>query len=367
MLMKLIRKIKNYICLSDLRCAYYDYQLTAYHKYIGRVAFAFGVFNIILLIPDLIFVHGVSKKLAIIVFRTVFSGLLFLLSLKSKKIKEMLVFFRIGTAFELFAIVEFLFVLNLYDQPSFMIQSMGILIINIAVFLIPNRWLHMLGVSVLGTAGFLLYSLFAIKPLNHQEFLASTVYCSLAIFLCLLFALEMDKHQFNEFVAKKKLIDLCATDQLTQAWNRNKLFDEFNKLQKYYRESRLPLTLALLDIDKFKAINDENGHSVADAVLVELVKLINCNLRSTDILIRWGGDEFILLFPNTHLSDAAIIIERIRKIIEKSIFADFIKITCSFGVVEKTNDFDPDIMIDQADNLMYKAKQLGGNHVLYNN
>lgn len=362
-----INKLKKCVCLSDQRCAFYDYQLTTYHKYIGLVAFVFGMFNIALLIPDLIFINSMSKKLFIIIFRMVFSGMLFLLSCKFKKINKMIILFGIGTAFELLAIAEFLFVLNLYDHPNFMIQAMGMLIINIAVFLFPNRCLNMFVVSILGTAGFLIYSFFVMKPLNLEEFWAGVVYLSLAIFLCSLFALEIDKHQFNEFIAKKELIYLSSTDQLTQAWNRNKLFNEFNKLQKYYGKLHLPLTLALLDIDKFKVINDQNGHSIADAVLVEMVKLINCNLRSTDILVRWGGDEFILLFPNTHLNDTTVILERIRMAIKEFVFADSIRITCSFGAVEKKDSFDLDMMIKQADSLMYSAKNLGGNCVQYSN
>ena len=368
MIMKLsINKLKKYVCLSDQKSAFYDYQLTAFHKYIGLVAFVLGIFNIALLIPDLIFMNGMSKKLFIIIFRLVFSGMLFLLSYKFKKITKMIVLFEIGTVFELLSIVEFLFVLNLYYQPDFMIQAMGMLIINIAVFLFPNRCLNMFVVSILGTAGFLIYSFFVMKPLNLEEFWAGVVYLSLAIFLCSLFALEIDKHQYNEFIAKKELIHLSSTDQLTQAWNRNKLVNEFNELQKYYGEHNLPLTLALLDIDKFKVVNDQNGHCIADTVLVEMVKLINCNLRSTDILVRWGGDEFILLFPNTYLGDTTVILERIRTAIEEFIFTDSIKITCSFGAVEKKDSFDLDTMIRRADSLMYAAKDLGGNRVQYDN
>ena len=359
-------KIKVGLCLSDERRSFYNYQLACHRRYIGTVALVFGIFNALLLIPDFILIGDMSKKTVILLFRVLFSGMLFLLFRRSEKIKGITAFLNIITAFEFLAIAEFLLVLNLYNQPNFMIQAMGMLIINIAVFLIPNRWLNMLVVSILGTAGFLIYAALFMRSSDSGEFWAGAVYLCLALLLCSLFALELDQHQFNEFTAKRELITLSSTDQLTRAWNRKKLFDEFSRLQESHRDSQLPLTLVLMDIDKFKSINDQNGHSVADAVLVEMVDLINRHLRSTDILVRWGGDEFILLFPNTELETAAGILERIRKTIEKSTFAGSVKITCSFGAVEKKGSIDLDVMVEQADNLMYAAKSLGGNHVLHN-
>ena len=255
--------------------------------------------------------------------------------------------------------------LNQYDPPNFMIQTMGLLIINIAVFLVPNRWFYMLFISIGGTAGFFIYSLLIIKDLDMIEFWAGVVYLLVAISLCALFAYNADKHQFREFTVKEELVYLNSTDQLTKAWNRSKLFDEFNAWQNDCNKLDCPISLALLDLDKFKDINDTHGHSLADSLLVDLVALINSHLRSTDVLVRWGGDEFILLLPNTYLNDAAIILERIRKIIEGSSFSAAMNITCSFGVVERKENSDLDTMIERADHFMYAAKRRGGNCVLF--
>lgn len=357
-------KIKKLISLPNGIREFYIYQLSTYRKYIGNICFILGLLNTSLLIPDLILVDGTAKKWIIVLSRVVFSSLIFLFAYKIRKIHNLTVLFRFESALELLAILEFLLIFDFYNQPDFMIQTMGMIIINIIVFLIPNRWMNMLIISVSGTSLFLLDA-WMMKPFKAEELLAGVVYLALVIFLCSIFALELNQYQFREFVSKKELIELSSTDPLTHAWNRNRLLDEFSRFQTYCNKRYSHITLALFDIDRFKEINDKNGHSVADTVLVEMVKLINGSLRRTDFLIRWGGDEFILLFPDTSLQDAVIIIERIRKLIENDEFVHAVKITCSFGAAEQMENFNLDVLIHQADDLMYEAKRLGGNHVSY--
>lgn len=361
----MIHKLRKRFRLSALRILYFDYWLNANRKYSGKIALIIGVFNLTLLIPDFISIHSMPKILAILSFRVFLSALLFMLCTIVDKIKTFRSFFRILTAFELLAIVEFLFVLNQYDLPNFMIQAMGLLIINIAVFLVPNRWFYMLFISIGGTSGFFICSLLTIKNLDFMEFWACVVYLFLAILLCALFAYNADKHQFREFTAKEDLVYLNSTDPLTKAWNRNKLLNEFNAWQNDFNQLDSPISLALLDLDKFKDINDTYGHFLADTLLVDLVKLINNHLRGTDILVRWGGDEFVLLLPNTDLKNAADILERIRQVIEESSFSNAMNVTCSFGVVESYENSNLDAMIDSADHFMYVAKNRGGNCVLF--
>lgn len=222
--------IKKRTGLSNDMEEFYLYQLSIYHKYIGKISLVLGLFNSLLLIPDLILVNSASKKVGIILFRAVFSILLFWLFFYIDKIKKMTVLFRIVSTFELLAILEFLLVLNFYTQPNFMIQAMGMIIIDIAVFLIPNRWSNMLAISILGTSGFLMI-VFFMKYSKREEFLAGTVYLSLVIVLCSVFAFAIHKYQFGEFISKKELIHLSSTDPLTQAWNRKRLFDEFNTVK----------------------------------------------------------------------------------------------------------------------------------------
>lgn len=358
-------KLRKNIHLTDEMREFYNYQLQNYYKYITVILFVFGLFNLLLLIPDLLIVSPVFNKQIIFLCRTVLSGMFFFLSGKIRKVSDIIILYRIETIFEALSVLEFLVVLSLYDRPDFLIQTLGMVIIDIAVFLVPNRLLNMLLTSILGTSSFLVYSYLSVKIPENHEFLAGAVYLYLVIFLCSLFAIEILKYQYNEFVSKKQLIQAGSTDPLTQAWNRKKLYDVFDTLKGAEPRCQMPISLALLDIDKFKAVNDKYGHSAADSVLIGMVRLICSRLRSGDTLIRWGGDEFILLFPNTGLNDAAFIVENLREAIESGSFENSLRITCSFGLTEQSQNYDLDAMIRKADGLMYRAKGLGGNHVAF--
>jgi diguanylate cyclase (GGDEF)-like protein len=122
----------------------------------------------------------------------------------------------------------------------------------------------------------------------------------------------------------------------------------------------------MFDIDHFKAINDTYGHSVGDYVLQTLAQIAKENLREIDYLVRWGGEEFIIIAPETDLGRAKALAERIRTAIGNYRFDQTGKITISFGVTEfKENDTE-DTFIRRADDAMYKAKEKGRNRVEVN-
>lgn len=167
--------------------------------------------------------------------------------------------------------------------------------------------------------------------------------------------------------AEKKMMQLAATDPLTGVLNR-RAFDERSaeEIQRAIRYQR-PLAVILLDLDHFKEVNDQYGHQCGDRVLVELANLIQPCLRSIDSLCRHGGEEFLILLPETGEDEAHFLAERLRKEIEKKImFSDnsTFSITSSFGVAswaQKDKDILPSI--HRADKALYKAKEAGRNLV----
>lgn len=364
MFKKAFVELQKYKEQSEIKKAYFDYLLMINKKHIVLIILIVAFFNCTLLIPDINFIDNTQSKLLIILFRTVFSLTLILFSFNIKIIKSFNTFSKILTFLELFEIFIFLFVLNQYNPPDFLIQTLGLLIIIIAVFLFPNRWKYMLGVSISSVVGFLICSYLTITDLNYFHFSAGAVYLAIATLLCAIFAFNTEKHQFNEFAAKSELIRINSIDLLTKAANRYKLAEEADKWVKYCKRYNQPLSLVLFDIDNFKKINDEHGHNYADNVLIELVNLMMNKLLSSDVLARWGGDEFILLLPNTDKENAFNLSERLRKEIENFHFNENIMITCSFGVVGMKEYLNLDSMIEEADNTMYSAKKLGGNKVL---
>jgi len=131
------------------------------------------------------------------------------------------------------------------------------------------------------------------------------------------------------------------------------------------RKSR-PLTLIMLDLDHFKQVNDQYGHATGDWVLIETAHLLSKACRMGDVLSRWGGEEFLLLLPETDLEQTSVFAERVRQSIEArrlSIRQGTIVVTASFGVVERNQHTSLEELINEADERLYEAKQSGRNRV----
>jgi len=165
---------------------------------------------------------------------------------------------------------------------------------------------------------------------------------------------------------ENKFERLATIDELTQVFNRTK-FQEVIKIElERAKRYNHPLSMLMFDIDHFKAINDTYGHSVGDYVLQTLAQIAKENLREIDYLVRWGGEEFIIIAPETDLGRAKALAERIRTAIENYRFDQAGKITISFGVTEFKESDTEDIFIRRADDAMYRAKEKGRNRVEVN-
>ncbi|MCK5110392.1 MAG: diguanylate cyclase [Arcobacteraceae bacterium] len=169
----------------------------------------------------------------------------------------------------------------------------------------------------------------------------------------------------EELIAKTAQLELKAsTDSLTKLYNRNK-FDsmvsyEIHQVKRYNNRS---LSILLLDIDDFKYINDNYGHDVGDEILQEIARIITIPLRESDIAARWGGEEFILMLPETSTEHAVLVAEKIRATIQNHDFVQKLKITCSLGLSGfHTTDKYIDLF-KRADEALYKAKHSGKNRV----
>jgi diguanylate cyclase (GGDEF)-like protein len=118
-----------------------------------------------------------------------------------------------------------------------------------------------------------------------------------------------------------------------------------------------------LDIDYFKKINDTYGHDTGDKVLETMSSIFRVSIRGFDSLIRWGGEEFLLIAPTTDLEKAGLLAERLRKIIENQSFDTAGKITISLGVASFRSDDNKDSIVKRADEALYVAKRNGRNRV----
>ena len=206
---------------------------------------------------------------------------------------------------------------------------------------------------------------YLLKPYNNVELNAR-------IFACLRTKalqdeLKQKNHQLEELL--KRLEIMAITDSLTGLYNRRHLEtilkEEFKRTFRY----KTPLTCMMIDIDHFKTVNDAFGHHAGDAVLKETAKIITENAREIDTVARWGGEEFIIIFPQTKKEEALQAASRILRIISEYNFPDIPgeRITVSIGtssIPHPSLDIDTEEkLIHTADCALYEAKRKGRNKI----
>ncbi len=172
------------------------------------------------------------------------------------------------------------------------------------------------------------------------------------------------KLEFEVEKRTKELQYIAITDGLTQLYNRTKMDMELQKLEGIYKRYGRVFSVIMIDIDYFKSVNDTFGHQVGDSVLKEFAKILKENIRNTDFIGRWGGEEFLIVCPETSEENATTLALNLRKQIEETLFEKVGHKTMSVGVAQIKDEMDLDTLINNADNAMYFAKENGRNRVV---
>ncbi len=168
----------------------------------------------------------------------------------------------------------------------------------------------------------------------------------------------------RELQEKNSMLEnLSSTDHLTQLINRSKLDSILNSEIKRFKRSGSCFSVIMIDIDFFKKINDEFGHPAGDITLIEFAKVLSQRSRSVDAVGRWGGEEFLIVCPDTDETGAEALAEELRQSIEKSPFSIEGNHTASFGVASVSKSDSAHSLISKADQALYLAKQHGRNRV----
>jgi diguanylate cyclase (GGDEF)-like protein len=168
-------------------------------------------------------------------------------------------------------------------------------------------------------------------------------------------------------VENLRLRRLAVTDSLTGAYNREYLARYLPESIARARRNSEPLSVAMADIDHFKSVNDAHGHGAGDVVLAEVAERMRKSIRAGDTLIRYGGEEFLLVLPSTDLDAARAIAERMRSSFEESAIEVLdlrLDIRLSIGVAELDQVEDGRELVDRADRALYEAKTAGRNRVV---
>lgn len=156
---------------------------------------------------------------------------------------------------------------------------------------------------------------------------------------------------------------LIVTDKLTGVYNRVKIDEEIDANHSYYTQHGDTFSIILMDIDFFKDVNDKHGHLVGDEVLKDFAKVMKNSIRTTDILGRWGGEEFLIICPHTDSQGAYLVAQTIRENITKHIFSRSLKMTVSAGIANINDCKDIDALLTASDEALYRAKESGRNRV----
>lgn len=165
---------------------------------------------------------------------------------------------------------------------------------------------------------------------------------------------------------QQKLEEMASQDKLTGVLNRQMFDGILKQMMKFAERKGQKLSLVIFDLDHFKKVNDNYGHLAGDEVLRSVVDTVRDILRESDIICRWGGEEFFLLFPECDLEQAQSLAEKMRKEIEEHFFVfagKTIRITASFGVAEYANGESDSELINRADQALLSAKNSGRNRV----
>lgn len=183
-----------------------------------------------------------------------------------------------------------------------------------------------------------------------------------ALLCCLVYPLR------NALLYQQALLS-ARTDALTGVLNRTALTATLERECELARRQKSPLSMIMIDIDHFKSINDQHGHQTGDAVLKKVADCIQHVVRKSDIVFRYGGEEFVIILSNTGLSGALLLSERIRRaieLIEWDTIVTGLTTTASFGVAGLKDNVVPSKFLCQVDAAMYQAKTAGRNRVAIN-
>jgi len=166
-------------------------------------------------------------------------------------------------------------------------------------------------------------------------------------------SLEIVVNSLNDFRNYKTQAEI---DSLTELYNRKFVLSKLEEYLNLSKRQGVPLSLAMIDIDDFKVINDKLGHVTGDKVLIVIAKTIKHSIRSSDIVGRYGGEEFMVIFPATKVEDAEMVINRLFERVSSEV-----KITLSAGLTSYKPNMTSTQLIEEADELLYQAKNSGKN------
>ena len=324
-----------------------------------------SVVNFLFLAYDFYFLPDRTMRIVIALLRYGFSILLLFMIRVLQNTRSFRSFAVLVTVLETLFLMLFFCALWFYDNPSFLIQSMGLISSILVIFIIPNERGSILALSLAAMVVFFVLVYFGMKHVSLTDMAAAFTYSTLTIVLCAVTVFGNEKSSYRDFVERAHLEQASSTDFLTSAVTRSRLEDEARRWMSFCRRQGLPLCLVFVDVDNLKRINDQFSHAAGDAVLKQLASVMRRQLRNSDTIARWGGDEFVLLLPNVSLQNAVILLDRVKQAVQQVAIEGIGTISCSYGVVEMGPKSTYQELLTEADALMYRSKRNGKGRISF--
>jgi diguanylate cyclase (GGDEF)-like protein len=237
-----------------------------------------------------------------------------------------------------------------------------------AIFLMTNRYSILLFGFNMGLMSSLLIWVSLRFGVSVDVQLINTVTFALVAFVLsrLLFYYHVKDFANRRVIRKQReqLEELSMKDPLTQALNRRSFLEKAQAEMARASRYRTPACLLLFDIDHFKAVNDIHGHCAGDSVLSEVARTVRENIRGADLFARWGGEEFLILSPQTGTAGMASLAEKLREAIATLSFPGEFTVTASFGVTRHLPGESWDLFLQRCDRALYQAKREGRDRVV---
>jgi diguanylate cyclase (GGDEF)-like protein len=262
--------------------------------------------------------------------------------------------------------VLFISIMHLYQayhfgELDYVNEIFSLFVALLCIQLIPNRLQYTLIISVMTCAIYVVFFKVYMKEVTDPKLVLAITNFSWIILILTLFTYRINKHKRMSYIKELQLEELVNTDYLTKSHNRVACDNILDRMCS----ERCQFALIIFDIDNFKNINDTYGHKAGDTVIVNIVNRVRKAVRKDDIVARWGGEEFVIILPDTDLSKATELAKRVKEIMA-NIKHEHIKerITASFGVTVYDHGDDTGSVVNRADQLLYLAKQYGRNRVV---
>ena len=254
----------------------------------------------------------------------------------------------------------------------------GLLAVTMLFAALNLRAKQIVAVSLYALGAFSLAVLFIIQLDNSTEPALEIAYALVLVLMltgCMLLSLRLyqlrgrlRKQRQELAVALKENRELASRDALTGLINRRHMRELLELEQRRCVRGVRTMLLAQMDIDHFKSINDTYGHGVGDMALKAFAQTVRDNIRNSDVLARWGGEEFVLLLSDTDVAGAMLTLQRVRAAVECTTMADAppgLQMTVSIGLAEHMAGEMLEVTLDRADKALYSAKRAGRNQVMF--